>query len=182
MKKRPQNYSKKASKPSKMEALNHQFTLFLKPLTDYQKSIMFVGKVSEKKQSNFKKWISKNATVLDILQKATLLIIAIVLLLTKPILLFLFPISGYLTIHKTHLKFVYWYVKVFFIFRNFYQDRRVLYKQGTLLHHFKVKLPKTFNTKKGKLIIWGQSGTIQQAKFNKLSKANKLTSKEYIYT
>lgn len=65
---------------------------------------------------------------------------------------------------RNELLFVWWYLKVYVLFRRFYADRRYYYNQGTLYFQFSTQggksLKKPFKFNKGKMIIWAMNQKI----------------------
>lgn len=164
-------------------------TLYLKvtsafsPLNDFQKALCYTGKDSisktkQKKPSLVAAWYKKNQIAFAVIERILFFAFVIFALFTNPFLLLILPAMGTLVFYRARVQWLWWKFKIYVLFRGFYEHRRNLYKQGTLLHHFKTKKPKIYK----KAIIWGESANVQETKFNALKNKNKLTTKEYIHS
>lgn len=166
---------KTEAKPNAIQLILFKIISLFQPLNHFQKALYYTG--FPKKPSRIIMWFQEYAAAIALAEKIIIVAFIVFSILINPYLLLLLPLLGAAMYYRQHLKFLWWKVKVFIIYRNYYQDRRILYMQGSLYHHFKLKLPKRY----GPAIIWGESETIQQTKFRKLQKKNRLTHKEYIH-
>lgn len=146
----------------------------IKPLNKFQKSLMYTGFVEKPGTAN--KFIAKNLEVLETILALIFVAIIIFGIIYSPYLLLVFPATGAVVFYRENIKFLWWKLKVFVFNRNFYEHRRILYKQGGLIHHLENKRPKRYQ----KAVIWGQSKKIQDTKFQILKKKGELKKKEYI--
>lgn len=153
------------------------------PLNKFQQALTYTGKEfysksKRKEKSKLAKWYQKNMLALAIAERILFFAFVIFSIATNPYLLLILPAIGALVFYRNRVVWLWWKFKVFVLFRNFYEHRRTLYKQGTLFHHFATKQPKIY----GSAIIWGASESVQNTKYKTLSKTNSLTTKEYIYS
>ena len=149
------------------------YSLFA-PLNDFQKALYYSG--LPKKPSKLATLYKDNASVFALLERVLVVAFIVFALFTNAYLLLLLPLTGALLFYRNRVIWLWWKLKVYVLQRSFYADRRQLYNMGTLYHHLKHKRPKKFKH----AIIWGQSKSVQQTKFNKLQKNNQLKNKEYI--
>ncbi len=151
------------------------------PLNKFQQALTYTGKEfysksKRKEKSKLAKWYQKNMLAFAIVERILFFAFVIFSIATNPYLLLILPAIGALVFYRNRVVWLWWKFKVFVLFRNFYEHRRTLYKQGTLFHHFATKQPKIY----GSAIIWGASESIQNTKHKALQKSNSLTTKEYI--
>ena len=153
------------------------------PLNKFQQALTYTGKEfysknKRKKPSAFVRWFQDNMATFALVEKVVVIGFIIFALFTNAYLLLILPAIGALVFYRNRVVWLWWKFKVFVLFRNFYEHRRTLYKQGTLFHHFATKQPKIY----GSAIIWGASESVQNTKYKTLSRTNSLTTKEYIYS
>lgn len=151
------------------------------PLNKFQQALTYTGKEfysknKRKKPSAFVRWFQDNMATFALVEKVVVIGFIIFALFTNAYLLLILPAIGALVFYRNRVVWLWWKFKVFVLFRNFYEHRRTLYKQGTLFHHFATKQPKIY----GSAIIWGASESVQNTKYKTLLKTNSLTTKEYI--
>jgi len=151
------------------------------PLNKFQQALCYTGKEfysknKRKKPSAFLRWFQDNMATFAIIEKVAVISFIIFALFTNAYLLLTLPAIGALVFYRNRVVWLWWKFKVFVLFRSFYENRRQLYKQGTLYHHLKTKRPKIY----GSAIIWGASESVQNTKYKSLIKTNSLTTKEYI--
>jgi hypothetical protein len=164
-------------------------TVFLKvasafgPLNEFQQALYYTGKehiskTKSKKPSLLGRIYQKNPRRFVIIEKITVLSIIIALFILNPYFILIPITTGYLIFYSNRVKWLWWKFKIYVLFRSFYEHRRILYKQGSLLHHFRYKKPKIY----GSAVIWGESATVQNQKYRRYQRENLLTAKEYIYS
>ncbi len=144
------------------------------PLTKFQAILCYRG--LKKKPSAFTRWVQRNPATVSIVEKILFVAFIIFALFTNAYLLFILPAIGAMVFYRHRVQWFWWKVKVFILYRNFYEHRRNLYKMGTLYYHLKDKRPRKYEN----AIIWGQSESIQLSIYRRLLKENKLQTKEYI--
>ncbi|OAB79738.1 hypothetical protein [Cochleicola gelatinilyticus] len=130
--------------------------------------------------SKLKKWAIRNMVTLNKIVILVFAIFAIFSIWYNPFLLFLIPAIGMIVFFRNDLNFLYWLLKVYVLKREFYSDRRRLYKQGTLFHHLSNKKPKIFNKSGCTVVIWQRSLRIQLSVFNDLVANKEISNKEHI--
>lgn len=160
--------------PTLASTFTNKVAAAFSPLNKFQQALYYRG--FDKKPSAFAQWFRRNAAIFNLLEKVVFIAFVLFSIFTNPYLLFILPVIGGLVFYRNRVKWLWWKLKVFVLKRNYYQHRRELYKQGSLLHHLNHKRPKRF----GGALIWGQSESIQTTIFRKLQKNNQLTTKEYI--
>lgn len=151
------------------------------PLNKFQQALTYTGKEfysknKRKKPSAFLRWFQNNMATIAIIERLAVISFIIFALFTNAYLLLILPAIGALVFYRNRVFWLWWKLKVFVLFRSFYQHRRQLYKQGALYHHLNKKRPKKYQN----AIIWGESESVQNIKFKALQKSNSLTKKEYI--
>lgn len=173
-KKQPQKKAP-AKKPSTLTFLTLKLNKAFAPLNKFQKALTYQGDLKKKPNAAIRVF-KKHASLISWAEKILVAVFFIYALFTNAYLLLLLPATGFLVLYRSRLNWLWWKVKVFILYRDFYEHRRSLYKQGSLFHHLAYKQPKRYSN----AIIWGESESVQNIKFKKLQKANTLTAKEYI--
>lgn len=151
------------------------------PLNKFQQALYYEGKewyskTKKKKPSFLAQLYTKNAVAFAVVERILFIAFVIFALFTNVYLLLVLPVMGALVFYRNRIVWLWWKFKVFVLFRNFYEHRRNLYKQGALWHHQQRKKPKIYDS----AIIWGESESVQNIKYKSLQKSNSLTTKEYI--
>ena len=142
----------------------------------FRNALSFHGKEEANKLGFFKRILLNNRQVFSILEMVFFWgFFAYCLYINNFRLFSVVLLYGAYLFARPHLLFIKWYAIVYVFKRNFYSDRRKLYKQGSLLHHLEFKRPKKFKTGH---VIWAQTEKLKTQKFNRLS--SKSTPKEII--
>lgn len=173
---KPNNIKQASRNQALSKSILNKLALAFAPLNKFQKALC--TPTQKKKPSRFVEWFKKNNATFVLLEKIVVISFIIFSLIANPYLLLILPAIGFLIFYRNRVHWLWWKVKVFILFRNYYEHRRRLYKQGSLYHHFNYKRPKKYKD----AIIWGESESIQNLKFNKLQSKNLLTRKEYIHS
>lgn len=148
--------------------------LKIKPLTKFQIALMDEG--PDTKPSLLSRLYHKYPAVFSLFEKVFVVAIILCAIFINPYYLLILPAMGAMLFYRNRFRFLWWKIKINVLFRDYYEDRRILFNQGTLFHHLSVKLPKRYM----QAVIWGQSKNVQEIKFRKLQKSNSLKKREYI--
>ena len=127
------------------------------------------------------KFISRFKIILLIFEKLFLVSAVLFAILVDAKILFLVLGLGAIIFFRFRLRFAWWYLKVFVLFRSTFEHRRQLYLQGTLPAHFSIKKPKRYKSPMGHFWIWAQSKNSHDRLYIKMrEKYKKAKRKEII--
>lgn len=171
--KKPQKSSGRQKTTATVAKIKTRNWFKLKPLTKNQLALINFGKI---KKPLLLRLYEKHPKAFIILEKVFFVLIMCIGLFFNAYLLLILPVAGAAIFYKDRINFFWSLIKVYIIQKNFYQDRRELYKMGSLNEHLNVKEPRKFKN----AIIWGESQSVQEKKFEKLQKSGKIKKREYI--
>jgi hypothetical protein len=164
--------------PLSSSKIPNKFILGMK-LSEHQQALFYTGpKYAKSKTTKINLVAIKLWPIIKMCINIIIVGCALLFTIFKPVYLLAFPILGALVYFKYHFEFYIMVFKVYVTSRNYYKDRRELYKMGSLLPHLRSKKAKYFE--KGAVKVWAESVKLQDSKFKTLRNNKQLQDREYI--